>query len=182
MSRFDAETQVVLHLQRRRLARLGAVGTLALVSAACGYQSVAGAGTDWKVALHEVRAPHPDAAQAARTGLIDAVSEAAPQPGATVQLDLLRVDEVASGARAAGNTVRATGSLVRVTVRAQLLSKTGKLLRDSGDISRTEALGDRLGAEDHLGFQQAVRVAARRAGHAAGRRLLGNAVPEDELL
>jgi hypothetical protein len=171
------------------LKRLWFTALTLLLSTACGYHPAyaGGGGRRLTVAAASFRAPHPDALEAALAGVRAGLSEAgALEPGESfpkVVVELVRVDELPAGISSmpAGpeSIPLARGSAVGVVARAWVLSGPGAApISDTGDVRRVEQVAQ--GAESlsaGYAYAAAVRGAARRAGEALARRILGAAEP-----
>lgn len=177
-----------------KLARFTAPVLAIALMGACGYRSANDGGDAGDVAYSlsaaPARAPYLDALAAALAGArAELGREGALQAGTAyprVVLELVRVDELAAGIAAAergGATVPlARGSAVGVTARAWVEERAGAPpARDSGDVRRVEtvAQGDGVLAGT-VAQAEAVRSAARQAGSAAVRRVLGRVEPGTE--
>jgi hypothetical protein len=101
-----------------------------------------------------------------------------------VVVEVVRVDERASGVVAPGDTPWGRGSRVAVVARAWVEERAGMgPSRDTGDVRRT---GDTASATtergDAIRVREALRGAAEAAGRALARRILGQpAGPEEPL-
>lgn len=161
--------------------------------AGCGYHTAfGGARPSYRltVASAPLAVPHPEVLQAVLSGVRaelgrDGVLESgAAYPRLVVEL--LRVDEVASGI-AATSTSRGTlplarASAVGVAARAWIEERAGgPPARDTGDVRSVETVSqgdDPLSGS--LAVGQAARAAGRRTGESLARRALGMAEPAVE--
>jgi hypothetical protein len=160
----------------------------------CGYRSAHDARAmpaPLSVAAAPFRTPHLEALDAALAGArAELARERALGTNRYPRLvvELLRVDEVATGIRAervgGEATPLARGSAVGVVLRSWIEeSPGGPPVRFSGDVRRVMVVAqDGRSHPDRLRFSQAVNSAARRAGGAAARRSLGRAEPALERL
>ncbi len=100
-----------------------------------------------------------------------------------LRIELLRVDEAASGIGARGvggaSLPLARGSAVGVVARAWVEDAPGSApSRDTGDLRRVERYATQIDPRtESLRNDEAVRAAARRAGAALARRVLGEPGP-----
>jgi hypothetical protein len=177
-----------------KLARFTAAVLAIAVSPACGYRSANDA-TDappdgYSLAAAPARAPHLDVLAAAVAGARAELSrEQALRDGSRyprVVVELVRVDEVAAGIAATdvdgASLPLARGASVGVTARAWVEEREGgPPSRDSGDVRRVETVaqsGEVLASQ--VAQEDAARAAARRAGAAIARRVLGLVEPGSE--
>jgi hypothetical protein len=168
----------------------GAVAiVLACASGACGYHFVndqARRDGPFAVAAGEMLAPHATSlaalldgarAELARAGALGASSDR------VITIDLVRVDEVSEGVRAApsatGAQPFARGVRVTVVARARLAGGATSS-RDTGDMRASEIVASApdpaLGA---AAFEAASRAASRRLGERLARRILGYPEPSE---
>lgn len=170
----------------RRAALLLAGLALASSLAACGYHP-AHAPLDPAGPFHVIggraRVPHAVAmaaaeegarAELAREGQLASLGE-----GASIEIEILRVDDEAEGiALAAPDLPLGRSQRVTVTGRARMRGAGGAAMRDTGDVRASEVIarsGD--AARALLGRDEAARSAARRLGERLVRRLLGHPEP-----
>lgn len=94
-------------------------------------------------------------------------------------VELVRVDETSAGIAAVADQPAARGSRVAVVVRGWVESSEGAAERDTGDVRREERVATAGVGPDTQRNVQAVREAARAAGEAVARRVLGEPEPSD---
>jgi hypothetical protein len=163
----------------------------ALANAACGYHALYGSPSrfSWTVSAASPKAPNLGALDGALAGARAELSRAgALRPGTDYPrliVELVRVDEVASGISAQGTSASvplARASAVGVTARGWIEEQAGASPeRDSGDVRRVESVsqnGEALASQ--VAFDDAARAAARLAGEAVARRVLGIVEPSVE--
>jgi hypothetical protein len=170
------------------LVHAGLWAKLAAALSACGYQPLytPSASSTISVGVGQMLIPEPLAAQAAVSGaraeLASAGRLSAGDAFPRLALDMLRVDEVSRGIHVQSGVPVAGGMGVAVVVRGRLLAAEGRdPVLDTGDVRRAVALtGDADPRADSASFDQALRSAAERAGHAAARISMGIPEPNDE--
>lgn len=162
---------------------------LPIALAGCGYQPVYGGqrpSTRLAVTAAPHRTAHMAAVQAALQAVRGGLSEAGVlRPGRAyplVVVEVLRVDEKATGVRApaAGEPgPLGRGSAVGVVGRAWVVERPGAPpTRDTGDVRRVVRYGSAQGPRvDQLRYDEAVEAASRELGDALARRILGEPVP-----
>lgn len=95
-------------------------------------------------------------------------------------VELVRVDESSAGIAAVADAPLARGSAVSVVVRGWVESSfEATPERDTGDVRRVERVATTAVGADSQRNAQAVREAARAAGEALARRVLGEPEPSD---
>lgn len=161
----------------------------------CGYAPAYQAATKERERFSVTAAPHKvpqmDVVQMVLAGVRAELSRAgAARPGAgypRVVVEVLRVDERSSGIAAvrpnpaAGPVPMARGSTIAVLARAWIERAAGSSERDTGDMSRVENYGADADTElEVVNHDQALRSAARRLGHALGRRILFEPEPNTD--
>lgn len=179
---------------KARALAAGCIAALVSASAGCGYAPAYG-GQNARVSLSVVPAPpkvsDPGAIDAALSGARAELSRAgALRAGGgypRMVVELLRIDELASGIAAAaqpggGALPLARGESVGVVGRAWVLSAPGaEPTRDTGDVRRVEhAAGEADPRVDSLAHDSSVRAAAGELGRALARRVLGEPEPTVE--
>lgn len=162
----------------------------ALALPSCGYHSAYAGGPPrarLTVASAELTSPHVGALDAALAGAREELSHHGALTAGSgyprMVVELVRVDEVAVGIRAApGPAPLASGSSVGVTARAWVQSSPGGDPEGgSGDVRRVVTVAQ--GAEPLAGrqaFEEATLAAARLVGQALARRVLGIVEPAVE--
>jgi hypothetical protein len=174
--------------------KLGAAFSIIGLVWACGYHPVySGEAPSVRLAVASgsVRVAEP----VALDGALDGARSVLAREGAlgTAQgyprlvVEVLRIDELARGMFREGldaaRAVNSRGASVAVTVRGWVEEGRGaRPSRDTGDVSRAVTYAHRGDARlDTLARQEAVRAAAREAGEALARRVLGDPEPSIEL-
>ena len=173
--------------------RAALITLVLIVLSGCGYRAVYGTQRPEKrlaVIVGGQRVPSPGAVEAALSGARAELSAAgvlgSGEGYPRLELDILRVDEVGIGIAATPAGTRrlptARGSGVAVVVRGLVYDRPGIPARDSGDVRRAEyvAAGESIHVDSRT-YDAAVRSAARRAGRAVARRVLGIPEPADEV-
>jgi len=160
--------------------------------AACGYRSLASSTSNERLCVLAVPAKVPDfgAVQGALDG---AREELARHSGLgengvypCLQLEVLRVDEVAAGV-AAGNVAgaaqpQARGTAVALVGRAWVQQGAdAPLSRDTGDVRRVVRLQTTSGPLEGTRHDRGVEVAGQELGRDLARRVLGLPTPSDEV-
>lgn len=170
-------------MHRRTLLLLGA-GTLA----GCGYRpalNLTSGGSGVRVVPAPTRVPYPSvvhAVLAAARAELARAGRLAASAYPRVVVEVLRVDELAAGIRAAQvderRVPRARGSFVAVLGRAWLQEAPGgPAMLDTGDVRRAELVASQGDAvSDGTNFEEAARLAARDLGRALARALLGEPI------
>ena len=177
-----------------KLARFTACVLAIALAAACGYRAANDAADapagGYSLAAAPSRAPQLDVLAAVVAGArVELSREGALRGGSTyprVVVELVRVDEVAAGIAATDvdgvALPLARASSVGVTARAWVEERAGGVpSRDSGDVRRVETVaqsGEVLASQ--TAQEDAARAAARRAGAAVARRVLGLVEPGSE--
>jgi len=165
---------------------------LALLAGGCGYRSLAGGGAgDVAVVLGASHVPDVAAADEvvagvrARLAQDGVVGRGARFP--RIEVEVLRIDEVADGVGVLGEGSQAAPSAravrVAVVARAYFVREAGaQAERDTGDVRVTVTARTSANANQDLFVHGSlVRAAARRAGEALGARVLGHPSPSDDL-
>ena len=175
---------------RGRSARTAFAFAGGMFVCACGYRSAlsndALAGKRLSVVAGAATSPHPEALQSAVAGARAELAREGALGGAPfprLVVEIVRVDELPAGMAAPRNEgPLARGSDVGVTVRAFIEEREGApAAHDSADVRRVETVAQ--GAESlpsGVAAADAIRSAARAAGSAAARRVLGTSEPSIE--
>ena len=173
-----------------KLGRRFVFALAAVLAAGCGYRAAFGGSEPayrLTVASAPLAIPHPEVLQVALSGVrAELGRDGALRAGSAyprLVVELLRVDEVASGIAAtetgAGVLPLARASAVGVTARGWVEERAGAApVRDTGDVRCVETVaqgGDPLAGG--VAVDQAARAAGRRAGESVARRALGMAEP-----
>lgn len=163
------------------------LGLVALAQG-CGYQPVlthAPVQAPLHVVLTQSLVADPVAADEALQGLREALAERGALANGTgfprVELEVLRVDEVAEGIGEGAGQPEAralrTGVVARAGVREAANAPLG---RDTGDIRATVTHAAQASVEAHaFALTQGQRAAARKVGHLLGEQLLGIPIGSD---
>jgi hypothetical protein len=161
--------------------------TWSLLLAGCGYHAVYAEGARKALCVEAAppRVPDFGAVQAALDGARGELSRlgALGSGYPCLKVELLRVEEKATGLHAQGGQPRAAGVAVAVTGRGWVERDRGegRLSRDTGDVrrvARVEAVPE-LGA-DAVRHRRAVRAAAEAVGRALAQHVMGLPVPARE--
>lgn len=187
-----ADVEIVLFPVKLGLGLPLVLGATALCGG-CGYHAAfSGAAPSYRLSVVSapLTIPHPEVLQATLAGVRAELGRdgalAAGQAFPRLVVEVLRVDEVASGIAAmptsAGLVPLARASAVGVTARAWVEEKSGASpARDTGDVRCVETVAqDADPLAGSVAVEQAARAAGRRAGEAVARRALGMAEPSVE--
>lgn len=166
-----------------------------LLLGACGYSPMYGGSkptAQLAVTASAHRVPEVDAVEAALEGARSELSRRGVLASGTAYprlvIEVMRVDESASSIAARRQnpqvpfTPESRGTRVAVTLRGWIEESPGKShTRDSGDVRRVEFFEYGSDARiDAARYSDAIRIAARAAGRATARRVLGDVEPTDE--
>ena len=160
-------------------------------AAACGYAPKYGSGREARLSVSP--SPHRvaelDVVDATLDGARSELSRAgALSPGAgypRLVIEVVRSDEVSTGIALSPDAgPLARGSGVAVVARGWVIPAPGASSeRDTGDIRRIEHVSSHTDPRfDAAHYREALRVAAKAAGRALARRVLGEPEPADEPL
>jgi hypothetical protein len=161
--------------------------SFALVCTSCGYRSLNAphdtAESRLAVAAAPLRNPQGFALEAAMAGARRELGRAgALKSGGYPRLvvELVRVDDGSAGIAAVDGQPLARGARVGVVVRGWVERREGgDTERDTGDVRREERVANGGIGADPQRNAHAVREAARAAGEAVARRVLGEPEPAD---
>ncbi len=151
----------------------------------CGYRSLNGShdAPESRLAISAapLRVSEPFALEAALAGARSELGRAGALKSSgypRLVVELVRVDEVSAGVQAIGGQPLAGGTRIAVVARGWVEPASGAPPeRDTGDLTRVEGMATTTAAEDAQRRVAAVRGAAREAGRAIGRRVLGEPEP-----
>lgn len=160
--------------------------SFALVCTSCGYRSLNAAHdtpeSRLAVVAAPLRSPQGFALEAAMSGARRELGRAGALKSSgypRLVVELVRVDEGSAGIAAVGDQPLARGSQIAVVVRGWVESSEGSAERDTGDVRREERVASAGVGADPQRNAHAVREAARAAGEAVARRVLGEPEPSD---
>lgn len=167
-----------------------AIGGLAIAVLAlgCGYQPVlthAPTQVPLHVALTQSLIADPVAADEALQGLREALAErgalADGEGFPRVELEVLRVDELADGIDEGPGQPEARALRTSVVARAGIRSGRGApISADTGDVRASVTQAPQARAAGHaFALAQGQRAAARKVGHLLGEHLLGTPIVSD---
>jgi hypothetical protein len=159
---------------------------VALFVLGCGYQPVHGGGEQqrYEVVPGAYATASVEAVQAAADGVRSELG-AAQRLGTgfpRVLVEIVRVDERSIGVQTSeGGVPLARGSEIVVVARARVVtSESAPAVIDTGDVSRAAQFASGVTpSSDSVARARAVRDAARAAGRALGRSVLGLPVPAE---
>jgi hypothetical protein len=161
--------------------------SFALLCTSCGYRSLNAphdtSESRLAVAAAPLRSPQGFALEAAIAGARRELGRAGALKSSgypRLVVELVRVDESSAGIAAVGDEPLARGSAVSVVARGWVEPREGAAAeRDTGDVRRVERVASAGVGADTQRNAQAVREAARAAGEAVARRVLGEPEPSD---
>jgi hypothetical protein len=159
-------------------------GVLAIVSG-CGYRAVyGGEAQPFHVKVVKLAAVDAEASDEVASGLREELARGgaveAGEGYPRVEIEVLRTTEASEGIADVGGSPEARATAVGITARAWVVRAAGGAHeRDTGDVRAAESVNidERAGMPDPRAdvfhVPDARRAAARRLGHALGRRILG---------
>jgi hypothetical protein len=158
---------------------------IALICTSCGYRSLNAAHdtpeSRLSVAPAALAAPEGFALEAAVAGARRELGRAGALKSSgypRLVVELVRVDETSSGIAALDDRPLARGSVVAVVVRGWVERSAGaERERDTGNVRRVERFSTATPSADSQRHLEAARAAARAAGGAIARRVLGEPEP-----